>query len=48
MKFDSGEAIGDEIDQIMKAGIRARDLVKQILTFSRQAEIKKEVVTVAP
>jgi PAS domain S-box-containing protein len=33
-----------EIDQVIKAAIRARNLVRQILAFSRQAEAKKEML----
>ncbi|MBC2717187.1 MAG: response regulator [Desulfobacteraceae bacterium] len=33
-----------KLDEILKAGYRARDLVKQILAFSRQAEHKKQTV----
>nr|HOO46048.1 ATP-binding protein [Deltaproteobacteria bacterium] len=48
MKNDGGESIQEDIKQIIKAGIRARDLVKQILAFSRQSEIKKEAITITP
>ena len=33
-----------KLNEILKAGYRARDLVKQILAFSRQAEHKKKTV----
>lgn len=33
---------------IKKSGKRARDLVSQILAFSRQAQVEKEVIEVAP
>jgi len=36
----AGSVLAGEIAQIQKAGNRAKDLVKQILTFSRQAEAK--------
>jgi PAS domain S-box-containing protein len=35
-----------KLDEILKAGYRARDLVKQILAFSRQAEHEKKAVQV--
>jgi PAS domain S-box-containing protein len=38
----------DASDEILKAGVRARDLVKQILTFSRQTGIKREPLAVVP
>jgi PAS domain S-box-containing protein len=34
-------AVGECFDEIRKAGIRARDLVAQILTFSRQSEAEQ-------
>ncbi|NTW17083.1 MAG: PAS domain S-box protein, partial [Syntrophaceae bacterium] len=36
------------LEQVFKAGERARDLVKQILTFSRQREQEKKPVLIAP
>jgi PAS domain S-box-containing protein len=36
------------IEQVVKAGIRARDLVKQILTFSRQAEQDLKPLKIQP
>jgi len=51
----SGSPLANDLDQVLKAGHRAKDLVKQILVFSRQAEtepitlfpanIVKEVIT---
>ncbi|MCP4118102.1 MAG: GAF domain-containing protein [Desulfobacteraceae bacterium] len=38
----------DNLDQILAAGIRARDLVKHILTFSRQSDIQKSPMILAP
>ncbi|MFZ5759706.1 MAG: ATP-binding protein [Thermodesulfobacteriota bacterium] len=32
------------LDEVLKAGLRARDLVRQILTFSRKGEQKREVL----
>jgi PAS domain S-box-containing protein len=37
-EVDAGTPLARDLDQILKAGHRAKDLVKQILTFSRQAE----------
>jgi PAS domain S-box-containing protein len=36
------------LEQVRKAGYRGRELVKQILTFSRQSEQEKKPVQVAP
>ncbi|RPH38108.1 MAG: response regulator [Desulfobulbaceae bacterium] len=36
-----GSLVSTEIEQILKAGKRARDLVKQILAFSRQAQTER-------
>lgn len=48
MDMDSREEIGNYLDEILNAGLRARELVKQILTFSRQTGIKREPVKIAP
>jgi len=44
---------GDEetkknLDQVLMAGIRARDLVKHILTFSRRADAQKDLIQITP
>lgn len=39
-----GTALKRNLEQVLKAGYRARDLVKQILTFSRQTEPEKKPV----
>jgi PAS domain S-box-containing protein len=36
------------IDQVLKAGHRAKDLVKQILAFSRKSEQDKKIISLAP
>lgn len=48
MKLNDGEKIEDELDQVIIAGRRARDLVQQILTFSRQADVQKIPLGIAP
>ncbi|MHC1727512.1 MAG: cache domain-containing protein [Syntrophobacteraceae bacterium] len=47
-KIDEGTPLSRNLDQVLKAATRARDLVKQILTFSRQAEQELRPVQVAP
>ncbi|GEM_PF-1056531 len=39
-----GSALKNNLEQVLRAGCRARDLVKQILTFSRQTEPEKKPV----
>jgi len=39
---------GDCLDQVLKASQRARDLVKQILMFSRQSDVEKKPVQLTP
>ncbi|HVO67998.1 MAG TPA: PAS domain S-box protein [Syntrophales bacterium] len=41
-------AIRRDLEQVLKAGARARDLVSQILTFSRQTEHERKPVQIAP
>jgi len=48
LKLDQGQPIDGELDEVLKAGIRARDLIKQILTFSRQAAIQRTPLEIAP
>ena len=39
---------GDCLDQVLKASQRARDLVKQIMMFSRQSDVEKKPVQLTP
>ncbi len=43
-----GIDIGNALDEIHAAGIRARELVKQILTFSRHDDIQRAPVIITP
>ncbi|MEN6321756.1 MAG: PAS domain S-box protein [Syntrophaceae bacterium] len=43
-----GSTIRHYLDQVLKAATRAKDLVKQILTFSRRTEQTREPISVAP
>ncbi|MBU0973542.1 MAG: cache domain-containing protein [Proteobacteria bacterium] len=38
----------DNLDQVLAAGLRARELVRHILTFSRRADVQKQVLQVVP
>ncbi|MCP3954788.1 MAG: PAS domain S-box protein, partial [Desulfobacterales bacterium] len=40
----AGEDITEKLDDVIKAGLRARDLVQHILTFSRKTDLKKSPV----
>jgi len=43
-KMPEGTQARRNVEQVLKAGFRARDLVKQILAFSRKAETEKKVL----
>lgn len=43
-----GSQLHSDLTKIFKAGYRARDLVNQILTFSRQRELEKRPIMIAP
>jgi PAS domain S-box-containing protein len=47
-KLDNKSLVEQNLDEVMLAGLRARDLVQQILTFSRQSEIRKQAVEIGP
>lgn len=42
------DATKKNLDQILAAGIRARDLVRHILTFSRRGEVQKGIIQIQP
>jgi PAS domain S-box-containing protein len=44
---DNKEAV-ENIEQIIQAGLRARDLVKQILTYARKSPEEKRIINVTP
>jgi two-component system, cell cycle sensor histidine kinase and response regulator CckA len=47
-KVVEGSPLQRNLEQVLKAGARATDLVRQILTFSRQTEQERRPVQVAP
>lgn len=48
MELDSKEKLAKYLNQILQAGIRAKNLVEQILTFTRQTDIKREPLAIIP
>jgi PAS domain S-box-containing protein len=48
MKLEAGKSLGNELNEVLEAGARAKDLVKQILTFSRKTEIQKIPMELVP
>ena len=48
MDIDENSPIRFNIQEVMKAGLRAKDLVKQILTFSRQTEQQPVPLKITP
>jgi len=47
------DAMGDDdminhLNQVLAAGLRARDLVKHILTFSRKSDAQKDLIRIVP
>ena len=48
MDLDEDHPIQFNIKEVLKAGLRARDLVKQILTFSRQTEHQPVPLKITP
>lgn len=48
MRHAKGKHIEKYFDEILDAGLRARGLIKQMLAFSRQTEVKKMAISVGP
>ncbi len=48
MRHAAGRQIEEPLEEVLTAGIRARGLVRQILTFSRQTEERNEPTLVGP
>jgi signal transduction histidine kinase len=46
MGISSGVKVDNDLDEVIKAGLKARNLVDQILTFIRQADVQKMPVEV--
>jgi|GEM_PF-959985 len=48
MRYAKGQNVEKYFEEILSAGLRARSLIKQMLTFSRQTEVKKEAICLGP
>ena len=48
LEIDETHPIHDHLETVLASGNRARDLVRQILTFSRQSEHEKKPLLMAP
>ncbi len=48
LDLPSGSRVRENLDLILKSGNRGKDLVKQLLLFSRKSEKKQEMVTLTP
>ncbi len=48
LRHEEGGDVGDSLDAVLEACIRARNLVRHILTFSRQVETEVQPVSVRP
>ncbi len=47
MKISDGDDIGNDLDEVLNAGLRARSLVKHLLIFSRQRTLETKVLEVS-
>ena len=47
MDVDSPEKVTNDLEELKKAGLRAKELIKQILTISRQTEQEKQPVMIS-
>jgi PAS domain S-box-containing protein len=48
MRYAKGQNVEKYFEEILGAGLRARSLIKQMLTFSRQTEVKREAICIGP
>jgi signal transduction histidine kinase/CheY-like chemotaxis protein len=48
LSSENNEETIEYLNQIMSAGLRAKDLVQHILTFSRMADVKKDIIGIKP
>jgi len=48
LEIEEGSQLRENLEQVFRAGKRARDMVKQILAFSRQSEHERKPIAVNP
>lgn len=48
MRYGKGQSVEKYFGEILGAGLRARSLIKQMLTFCRQTEVKREAICIGP
>ena len=48
LDLPKGSAVRNQLDLILKSALRGKDLVKQMLLFSRKSEKKQEILTLTP
>ena len=48
LDLPAGSDVRTNLDLILKSGLRGKDLVRQMLLFSRKSEKKQEIVTLTP
>lgn len=48
LEVHDNENMTKNLNQVLSAGLRARDLIRHILTFSRRADVQKRLIQLAP
>ena len=43
--LETGDPLREDLQQIVKAAVRGKDLVRRILTFSRKAAVNRKTVS---
>jgi PAS domain S-box-containing protein len=44
MQIEPGDPVNNDLEEVFKASLRAKDLVQQILTFSRRTKVEKKPI----
>jgi len=48
LNLNEDEEATSNLDEVISAGLRARDLVRHILTFSRKSDAQKDIIQIVP